>query len=247
MDNDGDADGYADAACGGDDCDDGDASVVPEPGGGCALGASCAELVAAGFTDDDVYPIDPDGFAVGVAPFDVWCDQTTDGGGWTLVWKHAYEEVGTPTDDMRFYSATLTECLSEGDSGDWCNVPAKASLAPTEMRILATHDGTAVYDFVGDFNADVDVDWSGGILDNWVVLLDLCATASTGWRPEPEQGAHAMLGLTWDKANNFDYTSNCDTDRYGGGSDCRWENCGLPTDISASPNHVQMTLHMFVR
>lgn len=33
---------------------------------------------------DGVYRIDPDGSGNGVAAFDVWCDQTRDGGGWTL-------------------------------------------------------------------------------------------------------------------------------------------------------------------
>ncbi len=40
-----------------------------------------------GDTGDGVYKIDPDGTG-GNAAFDVYCDQTTDGGGWTLVHYH---------------------------------------------------------------------------------------------------------------------------------------------------------------
>ena len=87
VDSDGDGDGFSDASCGGTDCDDSDSDVRPDLSGGCALGANCAELLDLGWTDSGVYVIDPDGYGTGVDPFEVSCDQETDGGGWTLVFS----------------------------------------------------------------------------------------------------------------------------------------------------------------
>ncbi len=44
---------------------------------------SCAELYNSGKTTSGVYTIDPDGSGA----FDVFCDQTTEGGGWTVFQK----------------------------------------------------------------------------------------------------------------------------------------------------------------
>jgi len=250
VDNDADLDGFSATSCGGDDCNDSDGSIFPDSSGVCVAGSNCAALLAANpSSGDGQYTIDKDGPSGPAGPIDVYCDMTTDSGGWSLVWKHAYYEVGNATDDMRFYSSTRTACTDL--AAGFCNEPSKGDFSPSEMRIHATHNGTTVYDYKGNYSSNMDVDWTGAILTSAVQLTDLC-TSGNGIFPEPENGGHAYLGVTFDKANQGDYISNCDTDRYGPqgsdlGSDCRWENCPLPSSISSSPAHTQMTVLLWVR
>ncbi len=83
------------------DCDDTDATINPGavevPGdaidedcdGTADPAASCAELLSllgAGATDG-VARLDPDGASGRIAPFDAYCNQSDDGGGWTLILK----------------------------------------------------------------------------------------------------------------------------------------------------------------
>ena len=86
VDGDADLDGFADATCGGDDCDDDDSAIKPDSTGDCALGLTCADILDEGrSTGDGDYFIDPDGFGTGLDPFEVPCDMSTDSGGWTEI------------------------------------------------------------------------------------------------------------------------------------------------------------------
>ena len=82
---DADEDGYADSSVGGSDCDDTDPTVWDAGGGSetCAS-TSCKTILQDGFAqagDDGNYWINPDG----TGAFEVYCDMTTDDGGWTMI------------------------------------------------------------------------------------------------------------------------------------------------------------------
>ena len=104
VDNDSDGDGYADASCGGDDCDDGDTSVGP-----CA---NCLDILTANSSaTDGSYDIDPDGDGTTV---EVECDMTTDGGGWTQLADYDFSVDSCPDDWVQ----TGTLCYrNESSSG----------------------------------------------------------------------------------------------------------------------------------
>ena len=109
--------------------------------------------------------------------------------------------------------------------------------------ILTPSQRVTVYDYKGDLNSELDDNWSGFILDNHTQLTDRC-DSRRGTKPDASSAGY--VGLSFDKHSPGQYTSNCDT-TWNGYSDCRWENCNLPSSISSSDNHVQMTMHIFVR
>ena len=168
-----------------------------------------------------------------------------DGGGWTLVWKHSAMEVRSLTEDMRYFSDYYKAC-TDLEVG-WCNIPNKARLNPTEMMTAAYHKKTLVYAYKGIFNKNLDWHWSGGILLDPKKVVDQCTHNEVP--PEPALTDHNWGGLSFDKASPHLYSSNCDV--YAGSpsspTDCRWGNCLLPTSISSSRQHTQMTVAIYVR
>ena len=167
-----------------------------------------------------------------------------DGGGWTLVWQHSYMKDLPLNLSMRYFSEDYTPCVTRASG--WCNIPNKARFNPTEQMIVAYHKGTVVYAYKGLFNRNIDYNWSGAILLDIQKIVDKCVT-NNGVQPAPQN--IFPIGFTFDKASPYNYTYNTDTyhGTFTSPRDCRWENCLLPSTISSSDRHVQMTVAIYVR
>ncbi|MBN2799114.1 MAG: hypothetical protein JXX28_08190 [Deltaproteobacteria bacterium] len=93
VDADADGDGWSDASCGGQDPNDTDPLIYPMDADHPA-GASCLAVLNLGrSTGDGLYFVDPDGDGVGT---EVFCDMTTDGGGWTKVADYDFSVDACP-------------------------------------------------------------------------------------------------------------------------------------------------------
>ncbi len=139
-------------------------------GYGVEADRSCKTILDYGdSTGDGVYTIDPDGSG-GEDSFDVYCDMTTDGGGWTLV--HAADNRDT-TYHSRWdgwwqegYTTALTSPSGTGKSKAYDMVPFVEmmfkSTAPREDQLIVnTGSHNNIRDMLG--NADP----GGGQVDYW--------------------------------------------------------------------------------
>jgi len=122
----------------------------------------------------------------------------TDGGGWTLVWQHAYMKFKSLNSTMFYFSKTYQPCVKKVSQEDWCNVPNKASFNPTEHMIAAYHKNTIVYAYKGIFNCNMDKHWTGTMLIDARKVIDKCAQ-NNGVLPAPSVHKSGIFGLNFDK------------------------------------------------
>ncbi len=185
IDNDADDDGYADGWCGGDDCDDSDATMVPEVGGGCAVGGGCNDIVDGpnDYGDGD-YLVDPDGFLGGDAAFTVECNMSYAGGGWTIIFT---DDFSSP--DAGWSLQTTSTCDGAtilGGDGIWNASTTEdieidtLDIGHEEARVMVD-----IYAIDGWSNTDywVSADTSTVVSDTWtngLVTGGLCGSVAFG-------------------------------------------------------------------
>ncbi|HET9989564.1 MAG TPA: fibrinogen-like YCDxxxxGGGW domain-containing protein, partial [Kofleriaceae bacterium] len=96
---------------------------------------NCADALAAGMTNDGTVMIDPDGMG-GAPPYQVYCDQTTANGGWTLVWVYAFTNYGNFQDGGNAVTPQPT----------WGG-PTGANTTPTSTTTPTSRTSTGALDF----------------------------------------------------------------------------------------------------
>lgn len=74
---------------------------------------SCAEALSRGITTNGVVMVDPTGSGT---TFPVYCDMTTAGGGWTLVWSYAFTNYGNFTNSSNAITPRPNWAVPGGNS-----------------------------------------------------------------------------------------------------------------------------------
>jgi len=100
------------------------------------------------------------------------------------------------THNMTFFSDHYKNCTIRASG--WCNIPNKTRFSEaTEQMIVAYHKGIVVYAYKGLLNRNIDYNWSGAILLDFVKIVDKC-TSGNGVQPTPEKihyWSHFWLGF----------------------------------------------------
>ncbi len=150
--------------------------------GFCSLTVrTCRDAQLSGGVTSGVYMLDPDG-AGPVGPQSVYCDQSTDGGGWALVGR-----IGDPR-FLPFLDTTMVAITAPGGMGNALH-PAYASMTGTAVRVgrhVASGTNAGNFFQINDCTAGDAACWYGSyIAQNDGDMYGAWLGAGGAWRSVP--------------------------------------------------------------
>ncbi len=116
---------------------------------------SCREILDRGYSSGDgVYLIDPDGPNGTTFPFATYCDMTTNGGGWTLVWSNTRTGTNKPVTGLSYADSIATRPRCSNSSGSVLDTSGACSSLWTSSLTSLTAENA----YIERFNYFVGLD-----------------------------------------------------------------------------------------